>query len=153
MNTLDSYFRSQQVSLQWSPVLRALALELSAQADLDALRQLFIKTGMRYAQSMEPRFQGIKTLAELTDSLNDLWSQTNWGCVAFREASNHIEIEHRFAPLSEAFGDEMLNWSVGILEGFYQAVFVAFGADERMATQCVAQQDDGLCVQIHLTLQ
>lgn len=149
---LDDYFRSQQVSLQWSPVLRAFAQELRTQTDVDveALRQFFIKIGMRFAQDMESQFQGSQTLAELADALNDLWSRTNWGWVELTEASGSIEIEHRYAPIAEAFGGEMLDWSLGLLEGFYQAVFRSFGLSEKMVARLVTQQNDGQYIHLRL---
>jgi hypothetical protein len=150
--SLDDYFRSQQVSLQWSPVLRAFAVELRTQADveIEALHQLFIKIGMRFGKDMESQFQGVETLSELANAFNDLWNRTNWGWVALTEASGSIEIEHHYAPIAEAFGGEMLDWSVGLLEGFYQAVFRSFGVSEKMTAKLVTQQNDGLYVHLRL---
>ncbi len=149
---LDDYFRSQQVSLQWSPVLRAFALELRTQADVDveALRQFFVRIGVRFAQDMESQFQGSQTLAELTNALNDLWNRTNWGWVELTEANGSIEIEHRYAPIAESFGGEMLDWSLGLLEGFYQAVFHSFGLSEKMVARLVTQQNDGQYIHLRL---
>jgi hypothetical protein len=152
MYSLDDYFRSQQVSLQWSPVLRAFAVELAAQggADIEVLHQLFIRIGMRFAGDMESQLQGVQTLPELTEALNDLWNRTNWGWVELTEASGCIEIEHRYAPIAEAFGVEMLAWSIGILEGFYQAVFRSFGLSEKMTAKMVSQENDGFYVHLRL---
>jgi Cellulose synthase subunit D len=150
MNTLDDYFRSQQIPLQWSPLLRTLGQELSANADAQALRQLFFNTGSRLAITMQPQFQGITTLSELTEAFNDLWARMSWGCVALQETTNAIQIEHRFAPLAEAFGDDMLEWSVGVLEGFYQAVFHSFGASEKMVARYIPDQSDALNLQLRL---
>lgn len=152
MYSLDDYFRSQQVPLQWSPVLRALATELviGSEADIDALRMLFLKIGSRFARDVESQFVGVKTLPELTNALNDFWSKTNWGWVVLTESADGIEIEHRYAPLTEAFGGEMLEWTVGILEGFYQTVFRSFGASEKLTAKFAAQEDDGLYVHIRL---
>jgi hypothetical protein len=153
MYTLDDYFRSQQIPLQWSPVLRALATELviGSEADIDALRQLFLKIGTRFARDVETHFEGVETLPELAHALNDFWSKTSWGWVVLTESSEGIEIEHRYAPLAEAFGDEMLEWTVGILEGFYQTVFRSFGASEKMNARLVTQQEEGLYVHIRLS--
>jgi hypothetical protein len=152
MYTLDDYFRSQQIPLQWSPILRSLATELviGSEADIDALRQLFLKIGIRFARDVEVQFEGVQTLTELTTALNDFWSKTHWGWVALTETKEGIEIEHRYAPLAEAFGDEMLEWTVGILEGFYQTVFRSFGASERLIARLVSQQEDGLYMHIRL---
>jgi hypothetical protein len=150
MYTLDDYFRSQQVPLQWSPVLLAMAQELSVHADEEALHQLFVRIGSRFAKSVESQFEGISTLTELTRSLNDLWSRTQWGWVELNETRDGIEIEHRYAPLSEAFGAETLQWTVGLLEGFYQTVFHLFGASEKMLVKYLGQQDDGFSIHLRL---
>jgi Cellulose synthase subunit D len=150
MNTLTDYFRSQQIPLQWSPFLRALAQELIANADKHALHQLFTNVGSRFATTVLPQFSGISTLKELNDALNGLWAPMSWGYVKLTEASTAIEIEHRYAPLAEAFGDEMLEWSVGVMEGFYQSVFRSFGASEKMTASYVPEKSDAM--QIHLRL-
>lgn len=150
--SLDDYFRSQQVSLQWSPVLRAFAAELGNQGDVDTavLHQLFVNIGVRFAKDMGTQFQGVETLGELTEALNDFWNRTNWGWVEFTEGNGCIEIQHRYAPIAEAFGSETLGWSVGILEGFYQAVFHSFGLSEKMIARLITQQDDGSLVHLRL---
>jgi hypothetical protein len=150
MTTLDDYFRSQQVPLQWSPVLRALSEELAANADTQALHQLFFNIGCRFANSIQSHFDGIQTLTELAQALDELWIRTSWGTASLTEAKGAIEIEHCYAPLAEAFGDDTLPWSVGILEGFYQTVFRAFGASEKLVAQYAPEQSNAL--QIHLRL-
>jgi Cellulose synthase subunit D len=150
MQNLDSYFRSQQIPLQWSPILRAMAEELVANADTQALHQLFFNIGSRLAGSVKSQFADQNTLTDLNESLNSLWASMSWGFVELRETSTAIEIEHRFAPLAEAFGDDMLTWSVGLLEGFYQAVFRSFGASDKMATKYLLEKSDAL--NLHLRL-
>jgi len=145
----ENYFRSQQVSLQWLPVLRALALELSANADAAALRQLFSKVGERFAKDVQERFESVQTLAELEESLNEFWTQLNWGWVSLTEAKGAIEIDHQAAPLAEAFGDDQLVWTVGLLEGFYQSIFVVLGAGDTMK---VSAHEDA-CVDMLVRLQ
>ncbi len=141
---LRDYFRGQQVSLQWLPVLRALALEMSAHAEAKDLRHLFFKIGERFACDTGERFEGIETLAELQDSLNDFWSQTNWGWVDLQETKGCIDITHYAAPLAEAFGDEALSWSVGLLEGYYQNIFMVLGAGDSMQVQAVGESSGGM---------
>ena len=94
MYTLDDYFRSQQIPLQWSPVLRALATELviGSEADIDALRQLFLKIGTRFARDVETHFEGVETLPELADALNDFWSKTSWGWVVLTESNEGLKL-------------------------------------------------------------
>lgn len=127
-----NYFRSQQVSLQWLPVLRAMASELSEQIDPEDLRLLFARIGERFAKDVEDRFDDVQTIAQLEENLNGFWAQVNWGWVSLTEAKGFVEIEHQAAPLAEAFGDDALGWSIGLLEGFYQNVFGQLGAGESM---------------------
>lgn len=144
-----NYLRTQQVSLQWLPVLRSLAAELSENASQEGLRQLFFKVGGRFANDVEARFEDVQTLAELEDELNEFWTQLNWGWVNFTEANGLIEIAHQAAPLEEAFGEESIGWSVGLLEGFYQTVFQVLGAGESMKVQAV----DDACIDMLVQLQ
>lgn len=132
---LQNYFRGQQVSLQWLPVLRAMATELSAQNDTTALRHLFFKVGERFAKDSSDLFQGVQSLAQLEARLNDFWSRINWGWVELKDVKDFIEISHQAAPLSEAFGEECGHWSVGLLEGFYQSVFGLLGASDTMTVR------------------
>ncbi len=142
----QDYFRQQQVSVQWLPVLRAMALEMSAHIDARELRHLFFKIGERFAKDAENVFQGVQTLAQLEERLNDFWGRINWGWVALKEADGAIDIVHQAAPLAEAFGDEAFNWSIGLLEGFYQAVFDGLGAGDTMAVRSVDESASGLDV-------
>lgn len=138
---LESYFRSQQVSLQWLPVLRAMALELSATARPEELRLLFFKAGGRFAQDVQAQFIHIKTLTELQEELNIFWAQINWGWVNFTETDAAVNITHQAAPLAEGFGDESLGWSVGLLEGFYQNIFIVLGASSAMKVRDSGESD------------
>ncbi len=147
--TIENYFRSQQVSLQWLPVLRALASELTANADAAALRQLFAKVGERFAKDVQERFEAVQTLAELEEALNEFWTQLNWGWVSLTEAKGAIEIEHQAAPLAEAFGDDHLRWTVGLLEGYYQSIFMVLGAGEAMKVRAREEA----CVDMLVRLQ
>lgn len=147
-NSLQDYFRGQQVSLQWLPVLRAMAFEMSAHTEVRELRQLFFKIGVRFAKDAEDFFQNAKTLAQLEEGINDFWTRINWGWVNFKESEDAIYITHQASPLAEAFGDDALNWSVGLFEGFYQAVFDGLGAGDTMAVRSVDESSGGLQVQL-----
>jgi hypothetical protein len=129
----QSYFRGQQVSLQWVQVLRAMAQELSGTAEPEDLRRLFSKIGVRFAKDVEALFADVKTLKDLESELNDFWLRLNWGWVDLVEVKSGIDICHSAAPLAEAFGDDALAWSVGLLEGFYQNVFALLDASHGMA--------------------
>ena len=147
-DTLQNYFRGQQVSLQWLPVLRAMASELSAQNDAKALRTLFFKIGERFATDTSDLFEGAQSLAQLEERLNDFWSRINWGWVDLKEVKDYIEISHHASPLTEAFGDDSLEWSVGLLEGFYQSVFSVLGAGETMTVRGMAVAAGDMDVQL-----
>lgn len=148
IDKLQDYFRGQQVSLQWLPVLRALALEMSVQADTRELRQLFFRMGEHVANDAGDRFEGVRTLTQLEDALNDFWSQINWGWVDLKEVKACIEIMHQASPLAQAFGDEALGWTIGLLEGFYQTVFKVLGAGEAMVVRGVGESAGGMEIRL-----
>ncbi len=152
-DNLQNYFRAQQVSLQWLPVLRALAAEMSANAEVKDLRQLFFRIGEHFADDAEDRFRGLQTLAQLEESLNEFWAQINWGWVDFTEVKGFIEITHYAAPLAEAFGEEALIWSIGLLEGFYQSLFKVLGASDMMVVQGVGESSRGLDIRLRFGRQ
>ena len=143
-----NYFRSQQISLQWLPFLRAMASELSDQIDPNDLRLLFSRIGERFAKDVEERFNDAQTIAQLEDSLNAFWAQVNWGWVSFTETKGFVEIEHQAAPLAEAFGDDALGWSIGLLEGFYQSVFGQLGAGESMRVKGMDKTSSAMSIQL-----
>ena len=150
---LQNYFRGQQVSLQWLPVLRAMASEMSAHTEAKDLRNLFFKIGERFANDTGELFQGAQSLAELEKSLNDFWSQINWGWVDLNEVKGHVDITHQAAPLAEAFGDEAFEWSIGLLEGFYQRVFSVLGASDTMVVRGVGESAEGMNVHLRFGRQ
>ena len=152
-NNLHNYFRGQQLSLQWSPVLRALAAEMSSHSDSKDLRQLFFKIGKRFAKDTEGLFQDAQTIAQLEESLNDFWFRTNCGWVDLNEADGCIYITHQAAPLAEAFGDDALEWVIGLLEGFYQSVFNVLGASDALVVRSVAELTDGMNIRLRFGLE
>ncbi|WP_194723930.1 cellulose biosynthesis protein BcsD [Noviherbaspirillum malthae] len=129
---LENYYRSQQVSFQWLPFVRALAAEFSEAATPEEAFDFFFRVGVKFAQASEACFRDAQSLEQLQQNLNTFWSRINWGWVEFAELKGYVEITHHASPLAEAFGDETLNWSSGLLEGFYQTVFSVLGAGERM---------------------
>lgn len=147
-HNLQNYFRGQQVSLQWLPFLRAMGSELTAQTDAKELRHLFFKIGEQFAKDTEELFHGAHSLAQLEETLNDFWSRINWGWVSLNEATGCIEISHQSAPLAEAFGDDALEWSIGLLEGFYQSVFSVLGASDTMTVRGVGTPSGGMDVNL-----
>lgn len=145
---LKSYFKVQQVSLQWLPVLRAMALEMSAHAEIKDLKLLFSNIGIRFATDAQDCFQDAQTLTQLQENLNGFWSQINWGWVDLVEVKGGIDITHQAAPLAEAFGDESLEWSSGLLEGFYQHVFNLLDTSRTMTVHSVDDFSDGMSLRL-----
>jgi hypothetical protein len=149
--TLQTYFRAQQVPLQWMPFLRAIAGELSAQTDAVNLRHLFFSVGQRFAIDTPNLLREIATLSQLEEMLCAHWGQHQWGWVELREVGDAIEIVHKASPLAEAFGDDSLTWSVGFLEGFYQSIFGALGASENMNVRAMDDSRDGMVIRLNLS--
>ncbi len=143
---LEQYFRAQQVTPQWLLILRALAQELGERADVADLRQLWAGVGERAAQEVAERFDGIHTLPDLEQTFNTVWQEMNWGWVRFQEQGATVEIFHYYAPLVQAFGEDAVPWSIGLLEGFYQHIFAQLGADAEMQVQAVGY--DGMNIQL-----
>lgn len=150
---LQTYFRTQQVSLQWLPVLRALARALAEQARPDELRALFSSVGARFGGEAQELFEEVSTLKELEEALNDFWPRINWGWVSLEEVAGRVEIVHQAAPLAEGFGEEMLQWSVGLLEGFYLRVFGVLGASAAMRVRCSDVQSQGMVIHLRLVAE
>lgn len=123
-----AYFREQQVSLQWLPVLRALAAELEARESAETLRALFSAVGSQVAAEAVERLSQPDTLAALEQGLNDFWSLMHWGWVRLQDQGHTIGLAHCACPLVEAFGADSAIWSCGFLEGFYQTIFTRLGA-------------------------
>ena len=152
-NNLHNYFRGQQISLQWSPVLRALAAEMSSHSDPEDLRHLFFKIGGRFAKDIEGLFQDAQTIAQLEESLNYFWFRTNWGWVDLNEEDGCIYITHQATPLAEEFGDDALKWVIGLLEGFYQSVFSVLGASDDLVVRSSGELSDGMTIRLRFGLE
>lgn len=146
----EQYLRIQQVSLQWLPVLRALAGELERHASAEDLRALFFNAGKQFAAEIAPRCEGVDTLSALQETLNEFWLQLNWGWVEIAESGGAVVIEHHAAPLAEAFGDSALAWSVGLLEGFYEEVFKLLGASADMHVRVLMEESAAMSLRLEL---
>ena len=151
MNLLQfqTYYKSQQVPLQWLPFLRALACELGTVADVETLQKIMSGTGARFAAEALEYFENAQTLAELEQGLNEFWLRTNWGWVELKEEDAHVSIAHFAAPLEEAFGSESLGWSASVLEGFYSHVFISLGPKPSFMTHLVQHNAQGLALHFH----
>lgn len=148
--TLQTYFRNQQVALQWLPILRAMAVEMPAYADPASLRKLFFSIGQRVAADAAPHFEQVQTIDDLEQALNAFWMPLNWGWVNLSEVADGIDIAHHAAPLAEAFGEQSLEWSVGLMEGYYQSVFAVLGAQEQMMVRSLGSDEDGMNLRLRL---
>ena len=137
------------MSHQWRSVLRALAQELHANGTTEGLKTLFFVVGQRMARDVEAEFESINTLSDLQSRLNSHWEAINWGWVALHELEDSIRIEHQAAPLAEAFGEAAMPWAVGLLEGFYDAVFKVLGAGDSMRVHAM---NEPLC-NLQITLR
>jgi hypothetical protein len=152
-DTLQVYFKQQQVTLQWLAVLRAMAQEMSAQVDAKVLRQLFFKIGYRFAKDTDSILERVETLDQLEEIINNFWAQINWGWVSFNESDDCIEIRHSACPIGQAFGECSINWSIGLIEGFYQAVFEKLGAGENMLVYSIDKLSNEFELHLRFGLQ
>ena len=128
MNKLEDsldYFARQQCSTQWGAFLAAFASEFGQQIPVAELRVLMARLGNAMAQSI-PVPAG-NTIAELEESINDVWFDMDWGWTRLVEKDTGLFIEHHVAPLQGAFGDQALAWSPAILEGIYAHWFSNYG--------------------------
>ena len=150
-DNLKNYMKIQQIPLQWRGVLRAMSAEMSSVSENSDLRDFFSRIGERFASGIQSKFQDVETLDELEASLNVFWTEINWGWVELLEEEGSIDITHQCVPLAQAFGDEELSWSVGLLEGFYQTLFKEFGASEDMVMTCVGESSDGMDIRLRFS--
>ena len=152
-DNLQNYFKGQQLSLQWSSVLRALAAEMSSRSEPKDLRRFFFNVGERFAKDTEGLFRDAQTIVQLEEALNDFWFRTNWGWVDLSEDNGSIYITHQAAPLAEAFGDDTLQWVVGLLEGFYQSVFNVLGASDSLKVRSLDESSHGMSIRLRFGLE
>ena len=147
-DNLEHYFRKQQVSPQWLGVLRAMATEMTAFAGVKGMHGVFFNIGQRFASNAVAQFATVETIDDLEQHLNLFWADANWGWVSLQESKDGIDIAHMAAPLAEAFGDDAMEWSVGLLEGFYQTIFTVLGASEKMVARRVGSSADGMDIRL-----
>lgn len=125
-----------------------MAQEMAASAGAKGLQEMFFNIGQRCARDAVSQFSGLDTIDDLEQRLNQFWLEQNWGWVSFVESQDGIDISHQASPLGAAFGAEALEWSVGFLEGFYQAVFTVLGASEKMVVRSIGVGADGMDIQL-----
>jgi hypothetical protein len=147
----QNYVKAQKINPQWARVLRAMAAEMSSVSEAPDLRDFFYRIGEQFAGSASETFEGVETLEDLEASLHSFWVEMTWGWVELQEDDGGIDIAHQCAPLAQAFGDEALIWSVGLLEGFYQTLFTEFGASDDMVMNCVSASADGMDIRLRFS--
>lgn len=136
-----AYYSQQQCSEQWRVFITALADELTAQMALAERRQLMHALGERMATKLT--HSNVNTLAELEKSINELWSQMQWGYVSLYEQADSIGLTHFCSPLRHAFGADAMQWAPALLQGVYARWFSAFGAGDDLQLRQVAPAQGG----------
>lgn len=148
MSKLDEnlgYFSRQQCSVQWQSFLNAFAGEFGQQIPVAELRVLMSRLGVSMAQNMIAP-AGV-TMAELEQSINDIWFEMSWGWVSLIEKDSGLYIEHHVSPLQSAFGADALAWTPAILEGIYAHWFAMLGAgSDLQLTQFEPAQPDSMVI-------
>jgi predicted hydrocarbon binding protein len=142
------YAKAQKINSQWARLLRAMAAEMSSVSEAPDLRDFFFRIGEQFATSAGEAFEGVESLDDLESCLNEFWADMSWGWVELNEEDAGIDIAHQCAPLAQAFGDDSLAWSVGLLEGFYQTLFNEFGASDEMVMKCISASPDGMDIRL-----
>lgn len=133
------YLLDRQISSQWRGMLSALATEFEAQIGRDELRQLMHRVGARFAAAHPLPVCG--STAELEQTLNVVWQELDWGCVALADEAESLRIVHYCAPLL-AFGNAALAWTPAFLEGVYQTWLSALGAQGLSVVQTSGYGED-----------
>lgn len=144
------YYERITCSSQWMEFNRALALELTAGLPPEENRQLFARIGERVAQRMP--VARCNTLAELETAFNARWESIEWGFVRLQEDADALTITHACSPLAVAFGAEASNWTLGFLEGAYQAWFGAQGIPPGLHVRALSEPATLGASQVQLAL-
>lgn len=126
-------------TVQWAPLLQALALELDCQLDLDSIRTLMRQLGSRIAQSMP--LPQLDTLDELAQAMNQHWHTLGWGEVSLHDAGQALQLQHRHAPFTAVFGLAAQAWADAILEGVYAVWLHSAGAPEALVLRHLHDAD------------
>jgi hypothetical protein len=120
------YFQSRSASAQWTGFLRALATELEQHMPVEELRAFFFMVGTRMAENDPPPTGS--NLADLESAANSYFAKLDWGWVKVRDLHSSLEFMHSCAPLRQAFGEQALAWTSGLLEGLYSSWLKKIGA-------------------------
>ncbi len=145
------YAKTVKIDAQFARLLRAMAAEMSSVSDAPDLRDFFFRIGEQFATAAGEAFENVESLEDLESCLNAFWAEMSWGWVELNEEDEGINISHQCAPLAQAFGDDSLAWSVGLLEGFYQTLFTEFGASDDMTMNCISASQDGMDIRLRFS--
>lgn len=129
----------QQKNQQWGFFLHALSQVLAQQLNETDLHSLMYSIGLEAAKEIP--LEGVSTVQELEEALNQFWSQVQWGGVELKEIDNELQMIHSCSPLLAMFGEDAFVWVTGFLEGIYYAVFQRLGAGEELKVSWVAQEN------------
>ncbi len=121
-----AYTLQLQCGRQWRGFLLALGQEFVSALPPHDLMDLMARIGARFA-TQHPLAAG-DTLTSLEEAINGVWDTLQWGMVELGQTSEAMEIQHRFSPLTAAFGEAGANWAAGFLQGAYQQWLDAAGA-------------------------
>ncbi len=122
----ETYAQRLQCRRQWRGFLTALGQEFSSALPAQDLALLMARVGERFAAAhpLAPS----QTVGALQEAMNGVWDALDWGQVEIASISGGMDIQHRFSPLSAAFGTSGTEWTAGFLQGVYQQWFDAAGA-------------------------
>jgi hypothetical protein len=148
--TALAYYERNACSTQWLEFNRALALELSAGLPPEENRQLFARIGERVAQQFP--LARCNSVGELEAAFNARWEAIGWGFSRLEEGPETLSITHACSPLAMAFGTDAADWTLGFLEGAYQAWFQAQGSPAGLRVRAMPAPEDAPDAQVHLAL-
>lgn len=124
----------ERVSPQWAVFLDLLSSELQAQLTSLEYRQLLVRLGSRFGESVPLR--ACADLTELEREANLVWRHMQWGFVTMTDHGQTLHVTHRASPLSAAL---QLDAEVagGFLEGVYAVWLAAAGSPQALALKQV----------------
>jgi len=143
------YFAARACDLQWRDFLLSLADELNDQMPRSELRAFFRLVGQRLARRA-PLPIG-SSLADLESGINEYCAITGWGWTKVQDHSSRLEFVHSCAPLRQAFGDDSLSWSTGLLEGLYAEWIKQSGAGDNLELSQIGEVSgdcDSICFRL-----
>ena len=133
------------------PLCAALAAELAADFEVDALLVFARRCGARWAGDHLDGLAPVESMAGLIATLNAYWASLHWGWVAVEEHSDHLLLRHALLPLGRVYGAQQADWCRGFVEGFYETAFRWAGAEGTVQVRAVTDPQDASGVQFEVT--